>query len=378
MTVALAAPPVSTSRFHLRCAGRADEAALRALLRRSVIPGDISVTFEREPDFFDACVIHGDTQVGIGSDAETGRIVGMGTRSIAAAFVNGARRDVGYLADLRLEPRHRNGTLVARGYRLLRQMHADRRVDMYTTVIFASNQLALGTIASGRAGLPRYHDMGVVHCPGINVRGRKRPIAAGCEIRRGSVAMLDEIVDCLNRHNARRQFAPVHSPADFGPGGRWKDFAPSDFHVAVRNQRVIGVAGVWDQRRFKQTRIVSYAPRLGAAVPFVNALRHLTGGPRYARAGEYLRYAFLSFVAVADDDDSVCRALVRAAYNDQVGRDRVYLLMAVHERDPRLRLLDDYSITPFQARLFCVSFEDGAAAVAALDSRVPHVEAALL
>ena len=76
MTVALAASPVSTSRFQLRCAGRADEAELRALLRRSVIPGDISVTFEREPDFFDACVIHGETLVGIGCDAATGRIVG--------------------------------------------------------------------------------------------------------------------------------------------------------------------------------------------------------------------------------------------------------------------------------------------------------------
>jgi hypothetical protein len=81
---------------------------------------------------------------------------------------------------------------------------------------------------------------------------------------------------------------------------------------------------------------------------------------------------------VDEDDDTVCRALVRAAYNDQAGGDRVYLLIALHERDPRLQILRDYSITPFQARLFCVSFEDGAAAVAAIDPRVPHVEAALL
>jgi len=378
VTVAAARAPVSTSRFRIRYATRADDSELRALMRRLVIPGDISVTFEREPNFFDACAIHGDVQVGIGCDLETGSVIGMGTRSIAPAFVNGAPRDVGYLADLRLEPRHRSGTLVARGYRFLRQMHADRRVDLHTTVVFASNRLALDTIATGRAGLPRYHDMCVVHCPGINVRGRKRPMAAGCEMRRGSPAMLDEIVDCLNRNNARRQFAPVHAAADFRPGGRWKDFAPSDFHVAVRGTRIVGVAGVWDQRRFKQTRIVAYAPHLGVAVPLANAMRRLIGGPRYARTGECLRYACLSFVAVDDDDEAVYRALVRAAYNDQVGRDRVYLLMAVHACDPRLRVVQEYSITPFQARLFCVSFEDGAAAVAALDSRVPHVEAALL
>jgi hypothetical protein len=383
---ALAEAPVSLSRFETRLATRADEPELRALMRRLVIPGDISIAFEREPDFFAACRIHGDVQVALARDRQRGGIVGFGTRSIAPAFVNGVPREVGYLADLRLDPAYRNGTLVARGYRLLRQMHADRRVELYTTVIFATNRVALATIATGRAGLPRYHDMGVVHCPGINSHGlwrssRRRPGKNdGCdcaEIRGGTREMLDEMVDCLNRNNSRRQFAPVHSVRDFEPGGRWTDLTPGDFHVAFRDRRIVGVAAVWDQRRFKQTRIIGYEPHLGAALPLVNAWRRLTGGARYARAGEYLRYACLAFIAVDDDDEDVFRGLLRSAYQSQRGSDRLYLMVALHERDPWLRVVREYSITPFQARLFCVTFADGDEA-AALDARIPHVEAALL
>jgi len=377
---------MSAARVEVGPATRADDPALRALVGRLVIPGDVTVTFEREPDFFDACSIHGDVQVGVGRDTGSGAVIGLGTRSIASAFVNGRPRDIGYLADLRLEPPYRNGTLVARGYRLLRRMHADGRVEFYTTVIFASNRVALDTIATGRAGLPRYHDFGVVHCPAINVgAGFWRPAGgraardAALEIRPGRAGLLDDIVDCLNRNNARRQFAPVHTARDFEPGGRWKGFAVADFRVAFRCGRVVGVVGVWDQRAFKQTRIVRYAPHLGAARPIVNAIRRVTGGPRYARAGEYLRYACVAFIAIDENDPGVFRALLRAAYEDQAGRDRVYLMIALHERDPFLPLVQrDYTLTPFQARLFCVSFAEGEAAVGAIDARTPHIEAALL
>ena len=49
---------------------------------------------------------------------------------------------------------------------------------------------------------------------------------------------------------------------------------------------------------------------------------------------------------------------------------------ALHERDPLLPALQDYSLTPFSGRLFCVAFEDGEDLFRKLDSRVPYREAA--
>ncbi len=367
--------PLPKSQFDIDLATPADDLELRQLLRRNPIPGAISVTFEREPGFFESCRIRGDfVQVGVGRDRRTGKIIGMGTRSIASAFVNGCPTPVGYLADLRLEPEHRGGTLIARGYRFLKYLHEDGRTNLYTTMIFAGNHGAIRTIASGRAGLPRYHDMGIIHSPGINIRKKRPVLSADCEILRGSEELLPEIVDCLNRNNRRRQFAPAHTVAMFQH--RWREFRAEDFFIAVRGSRIIGVLGCWDQSSFKQTRVVGYTRPLRWLVPFANALRPLTGTPRFPKPGEQLPYFYIGFLAVDDDDLRVFRALLRFVYNEAVGSRYVYAILALHERDPLLPSLREYSLTSFSGRLFCVTFDDGETAFRDLDGRIPYLEAA--
>lgn len=371
-------PPITSlakSRFEVELASAADDEELRELLRRSPVPGSISVTFEREPGFFDSCRIRADFfQVGIGRDGRTGKIIGLGTRSISSAFVNGKPMPLGYLADLRLDPQYRGGTLIARGYRFLRRLHDDHRTCLYATMIFSGNHAALKTIASGRAGLPQYHDMGKVHSPGIDLRHRKAAIRADCDVVRGTKELLPDIVACLNRNNARRQFAPVHTTTLFMK--QWRDFRVNDFYVAVRGSRVVGTIGCWDQRSFKQTRVTGYGSALRWLVPLSNALRPVTGAPRFPAPGEEVSYFYISFLAIDDDDLQIFRALLRHAYNDAVGGPHLYAILALHERDPLLPALRDYSLTPFSARLFCVTFDDGEAVYHKLDRRVPYLEAA--
>ena len=373
--VPLAKSLLPKSRFEIGLANEADDDQLRGLLRRSPIPGSISVTFEREPSFFDSCRVRGDFfQVGVGRDRRTGNVIGLGTRSVSHAFVNGRPMPLGYLADLRLDEEYRGGTLIARGYRFLRHLHKDHRARLYTTMIFSGNHAALTTIASGRAGLPQYYDMGVVHSPGINIRRSKPPINAGCDVLRGSEDLLPEIVECLNRNNSRRQFAPVHTVAMFKT--QWRDFRVTDFYVAVRGSRVIGVLGCWDQSSFKQTRVAGYGPRLRCLVPLANILRPITGAPLFPKPGQEVSYFYISFIAVDEDDVQIFRALLRGAYNDAVGSRYLYAILALHERDSLLPALRDYSLTPFSGRLFCVTFEDGEDLFRSLDRRVPYLEAA--
>jgi hypothetical protein len=367
------------TRFAITLAERDDDAELRSLLRDNPMNGSMQVTFEREPDFFAACAIRGSFhQVGVGRELESGHIVGLGTRSVAEAFVNGRPASFGWLSDLRLAPAYRGGTLVARGYRFLRQLHGDGRAKLYGTVIFHDNQTALRTIATARAGLPVYNDLGIMRCPGINLRRRKPVITANCETIRGRRELLPEIVDCLNRNNARKQFAPVHDVETFIHGNRWKDFQLSDFYVARRNDKVIGVVGRWDQTAFKQTRVISYGKRLRWMVPAANAVQSLLGAPAFPEAGQYVPFFYVSFIAVDQDDAEVFRALLREVYNDSVGSSFRYAMVGLHERDPLLAVLQEYSLTPFAGRLFCVCYADGEPAFRNLDDRVPYVEAATL
>jgi len=343
------------------------------------VEGAMRVAFEREPSFFAAAKIQGNVhQTGFVRDSSTGQIIGMGTRSIAEAFINGEAAPLGYLSDLRLDSRYRNRTLVARGYRMLRELHQDGRAQLYNTVIFSDNKTALRTIAQGRAGLPTYHDCGLLHCPGINIGRRKPQIPFDGEIIRGSTGLLPEIVECLNRNNQRKQFAPYHRVEDFLPHGRWRGFQPDNFHVATRGKRIIGVIGKWDQRRFKQTRVIGYQGHLRSLQPMLNALPRIFGTPRLPKPGSVLAYFYASFAAIDGDDLAIFRALLREIYNDALTGEFDYFLIGLHERDPLRAGLNDYSLTPFFGRLFCVCFENDEPELRRLDERCPYIEIATL
>jgi hypothetical protein len=382
MNRADSAPPLGDrrkTRVALEMATAADDAGLRRLMAGNPMEGSIRIAFEREPSYFHAVAVQGRFhQVIVGRDLDTGDLVGVGTRTVKPAFVNGERRSVGYLSDLRLLPGYRGHTLVARGYRLLRELHRDGRAQLYYTVIAAENRLALGTIASGRAGLPAYRDLGTFLSPAVNLIGRKPPVEVGVEIVRGEPGRLGEIVDCLNEHGRAKQFAPAYAVADFGPGGWLRDFRVEDFYVALRGGRVVGTIAPWDQGGFKQTRVVGYRGPLRWLRPLYNAGAPVLGLPRFPRPGGCLGSFYAGFIAIEGNAPRIFRALLRRLYNDAVGAGHAYFLVGLHERDPLTSALGDYRCSPYRGRLFCVHFEDGAAAYRDLDGRIPHMELATL
>lgn len=372
-------------RFRFELATTADDAGLRALLRRNPMDGgSMQVGFEREPGFFAAARAGSDTvQVGVAREAATGRIVGLGTRAVRRAYVNGeARSSVGYLSDLRLEPELRGGTLVARGYRFFRELHQDGLASVYYTVIFADNRQAMNTLATGRAGLPGYRDLGLLRCPGIRL-GKRPPTTQipGVSIERGRHDTLPEVVACLDRNGRRKQFAAVHTVEDFDPAGtRWPGFRVEDFFVARRDGRVVGVVGTWDQRGFKQTRLHGYVGALRWAAPVLNALRPLAPSllPQLPRVGESVPFFHVCFIAVDNDEVAVLSALLREVYLAYTKSEFFYFLVSLHERDPLLAALAGYSLIPFDGRLFRVTLSGEDERTNPLDGRVPGVEAATL
>lgn len=366
------------ARVIFEAAAAADDPALRRLLADNPMDGRIRIAFEREPSYFRAVEVQGRFhQVVLCRDLESGGLVGVGTRTVKPVFVNGRPRDVGYLSDLRLLPAYRGRTLVARGYRLLRELHRDGRTDLYYTVIAAENALSLRTIASGRAGLPAYRDLGVFDSSAINL-ARRLPEVRGVDVVRGEPALLDGIIGCLNDHGRAKQFAPFYRREDFGPGGWLHDLRLEDVYVARRGGRVVGTLARWDQSGFKQTRVVGYRGALRVLRPVCNLAAPLLRLPRFPRPGQHLSSCYAAGLAVEGNDPAIFAALLRRLYNDAVGGPHAYVLVGLHERDPLAAVLREYRRTPYRGRLFCVHFEDGEAGWRALDGRLPHIELATL
>ena len=92
--------PSSAVRFAL--ATNEDDLSIRRLLRENPMRGAISVSFEREPNYFRGTEIAGaDDQTILAFDRA--RLVCIGRCSVRYRYINGAIHRVGYLSDLRLD-----------------------------------------------------------------------------------------------------------------------------------------------------------------------------------------------------------------------------------------------------------------------------------
>ncbi|MBI3299078.1 MAG: hypothetical protein HYZ75_12995 [Elusimicrobia bacterium] len=348
-------------------AGPADDAALRGLLRAMPMGSAVRVGFEREASYFAAARVQGEVQVGVARGPD-GRVVGMGLRAVAPGFLGGRPADVGYLGDLRLLPEHRGGTLLARGYRFLRELHGDGRASVYATMLVADNAQAAAVLRGGRAGLPVYRDLGLFLTPAVVLGLRPAaPSLPGVSIERGSVERLEDIVASLNAFGRAREFAPRHAPADFLPGGRWLGMRPEDFLLAVRGGRIVGTLARWDQRPFRQTRVHGYAPALDLARRLVRSL---------PAPGGLVPHFYAAFPSA--EEPAVLRLLVDALRREAAGGPELYFILGLHERDPLAAALAGIPRVPFSGRLFAVHWEDGAAEAERIAAGLPYLEAGAL
>jgi hypothetical protein len=183
-------------------------------------------------------------------------------------------------------------------------------------------------------------------------------------------------VDFLNAHNASRQFAPVHRLEDFTPGGRWRDFRGEDFFLAWNGSRLGGVAGVWDQGSFKQTRVLGYTGKWRWLYHLSRVTHRLLPVPRLPSPGAHFRFGYGCFMAVPSQDPEVFRLLIHAMRAEAASRKWMHLLLSFHESDPLLRALRSIPHTPFRGELFWLNPGDRGAVSTHL--HLPHVEAALL
>src|SRR5262245_66520697 len=79
-----------------------DDIALRRLLATNAVPGRVTVTYEREPNYFDGCGIMGRSCQAMVARAGD-RIVAAACRATRPMFVNGREVMLGYISQLRVD-----------------------------------------------------------------------------------------------------------------------------------------------------------------------------------------------------------------------------------------------------------------------------------
>jgi hypothetical protein len=351
-------------------ATRADDAGIRRLLSTNPIPGKIRIRYEREPDFFAGVATMGRTQVLVArADAQ---VVGVACRSIRPLFVNGERADVGYLGQLRVDPKFRGRWLVLRGFRKLHELHRQSPPRGYVTTIIEGNDEAEGVLVRlARGPMPRYRRLDRLLTLAL-------PAARSARLEtRRTTRSLAEIVAFLQREGRRKNFFPVYDEQSFRDGTT-RGFDPKDFVVIERDGEIAGVAGLWDQSSYKQSIVDAYAPLTRAARPFYNTAAKLMHRATLPKPGTALRFTYGSFFCAMNDDPAIARALIVQLLSMSRMRSYDHLLLGFTESDPLLAVARAFRHVAYPAGLYTVAWDDGTDFHDGLDTRPRYLEIASL
>jgi hypothetical protein len=357
----------------------ADDLAIRGLCRREAMPGNITVTYEREPDFSLGCRVTGDEfQVVVARDRQDGAVVGVACRSTRELFVNGLPQRLGYLGQLRIDRRFRGRWLVSRGFSMLRELHDQDPVPAYLVSIVGGNREAEEVLVrKARKSFPSFHCVAVFSTLAVSLGGAKPPLHVDLEISAGSSEQVCEIASFLQGQGPQRQFFPVWT-ADSLHKLMSLGLRIEDVRVARRNGEIVGVAGLWDQSAYKQTVVQGYSGWLRAAAPLYNLSAPWIGRVALPRPGERLRSIYVAFVCIANGEPQTLSALLRELYNLGSSRGFEYLLIGLDANDSLLPIARKYSHVLYPSRLYLAEWPDGGHFHEQLDHRAAYVDIATL
>jgi len=307
------------SRYRFELATPEDDAALRRVLARNPLPGEISLAMRRDPSFFAAAEVEGRfVQVIACRDLATGTIVGIGSRSTRDRFRGGGVVPTGYLGSLRIDPEHRRRSLVARGFQFLRELDDDDRAAVYFTSLAKGNKTAARTLLGMRAGLPEYRHAATWLTHAVPIT-RCRDGSGRVHVQKARQADTPDIVQFLNTVGRQRDLFAVIREADFEPGGTYRGLRVEDIHLATRGGKIVGTFALWDQRPFRQITVTHYPQTLAWLRPLLNLANSWRGLPLLPTPGEVLPCLFGSLLAIADEHQETARSLFAAAARAYAG-----------------------------------------------------------
>ncbi len=344
------APDAAGSGLRTAPLGREHNRELVELFRASPIIADFTVCFDRHPDFFrfPELVFEEFEYRGIFAGD---RLIG----SMMAAFLDGWLGDrVGryaYMGDLRIVPD-------MRGQRITERLGWDFFDEQLDKV-----PIAIGLIKDGN--LPITH-ITMDKAPPVYQTGRLCPFEASnlillrpapaprsTRVRRATAADLPAMVDVMAEAYRGRLFAPVVTreglAAEISDPGR----PPiSDYFLAEREGRLVGLFAAWDMGRFKRTLVLRYSP-MGRALKRGYQLGRLLfrRAAPLPDAGQPFREVTITRIAVPDRDPEILADLLAVAANDYL--DRGYHMMHVGFAgwDPLIEATDRFMVQRFKSTL---------------------------
>lgn len=293
-----------------------DDRSLRQLAAACPMRGDVELCTERESSFFALSRLEGvQHSVAVIPDRDLG-VRACITLAERECYLNGEVARIAHLGDLKVSPAWRGRRQADALTRWATQQIRERLgpcAPILLTVL-AGNR-AMEKRLPGAAEIPCSTRVGTIRIYSIPLLIRPALVRQGLRVEAATDCDVEEMCNLWARVAPCRQFTARLDPREFRV---WLEQAPGlgiGDYLLVRNKQdhLLGFFGLWDQRSFKQLRVVRYSAQMQAFRRIFNVVAPLLGASRLPPAGSRMASLSTVHICVPQDRGDVLRSLINSA-----------------------------------------------------------------
>lgn len=333
-------------RFEIRPARPDDQASINNIFT-TPMGKLIKVSLEKFPDYRRATHIQMEmSQFIVAVESKSGELAGIFHVGSRPVFMGETIQNGVYWADLRIQPKYQESILL---FLMVRYVHRHFKHQAYAqTMVFSDNQVMKELIArhskkSRTQLLPQYFQAGyyrtfLIHP--LQIKSRRVEF----EIRTASVGDISKMQTFFNRWAKTKLFYPCYDFSKVGSDPFYEGLNISDYILAFRNGVLIGMIGIWDQSKIKQTRIHNYTWTLRLFRPIYNLFARWSNGIWLPKPGKLLNHISIHTIVVEDNSGDIFLGLLERASQKVAGLKKM-ISIGLDRKDPLCTVLQSIKLT---------------------------------
>ena len=339
-----------------RIAQEQDAPLLQELLRDGAMDSWVQIALEREPNYFDAEGLMGESLTVIAHNAEdSSAVIGMYSYTLFRLFVMGVEESVAYLGSLRVHPNywHKIRFLKEGFHSIEKLIPNSTTLPFCITSIASENTKARRILESNIKGMPKYHFITQMNTYAFATDGGILPpykLQSGrvgashhntqntTNSNRLQQATKEHIPHIVTFHNTLAKeynLAPILETTWLEQLDGSKGLTIEDFYLLRDDDGAIeAMYALWDQRKIKQTVIKGYKTPLNTLRPLYNLYAKAFGHLTLPKEGEALEQIYISFFVCNFSDISKQLQLLKEASSHIKARGASIAIIGLDSRHP--------------------------------------------
>ncbi|UUS61951.1 MULTISPECIES: GNAT family N-acetyltransferase [unclassified Acinetobacter] len=347
------------TKFAVRNATVEDDVQLMKISAETMPSNGITLSYARHPSYFDASHAQynrPDLKVVVPVE-DPSIVIAMMNLGWRYCYINGQPDLMRYVADLRMNPAYRGAKVMRL---LMDYLHDEIPQDtIFESVVLNDNIVAASILHHERSGFPLPYFYDEIRTFTVSQAVKPKTFNQ-YQFKTLTAERVDEANDFILKMKDHYNFLPSY---DFnalvdGQNPFWAGLNLDDFYLIYdQHNQLVGLYGLWNQKSFKQTRVIDYSRSLKLMKPFYNAYASVRGVLSLPKIHGTFDYLMLHSPLCHPEHLDVFASLIFHAKQQTKQRGKETYCITLAEKDPRIEWMKNTTSHVLKAKHYFHSFK---------------------